>query len=228
MEARHCGQAMSPKPDDIRVLIVDDHKVVADGLSHLLRSHEGIEVVGIARSGREAVRRALELDPDVVVMDSNMPDLNGIEATRQLHERGVRARVIMLSVHAEPPHVVRALRAGASGYVPKSSAGTDVIEAIETVHAGKRFLHSTIAQEVLDQLVESEATDDPVARLSPRERQVLQLIAEGKGASEIAPALSLSVRTVETYRARLMEKLDIHDVPSLVKFAIRHGLTSLD
>jgi two-component system response regulator NreC len=212
----------------IRVLIVDDHKVVADGLSHLLRAHDGIEVVGTARSGREAVHRALDLDPDVVVMDSNMSDLNGIEATRQLQERGVRARVIMLSVHAEPPHVVRALRAGALGYVPKSSAGTDVIEAIETVHAGKRYLHPTIAQEVLGQLVETKRADDPVALLSARERQVLQLIAEGNGPSQIAPALSLSVRTVETYRARIMEKLDIHDVPSLVKFAIRNGLTSLD
>jgi DNA-binding NarL/FixJ family response regulator len=212
----------------IRVLIVDDHKVVAEGLSHLLRAHHGIEVVGVARSGREAVRRTVELDPDVVVMDSNMSDLNGIEATRQLQERGLRARVIMLSVHAEPPHVVRALRAGAVGYVPKSSAGTDVIEAIETVHAGKRFIHPTIAQEVLDELVKTEAADDPLARLSARERQVLQLVAEGNGVSEIAEALSLSGRTVETYRARIMEKLDIHDVPSLVKFAIRHGLTTLD
>jgi DNA-binding NarL/FixJ family response regulator len=212
----------------IRVLIADDHKVVADGLAHLLRAHEGIEVVGTARSGREAVRRVADLDPDVVLMDSNMADLNGIEATRQLRERGARAHVIMLSVHAEPPHVVRALRAGATGYVPKSSAGTDVIQAIEAVIAGKRYLHPSIAQEVLDQLVEKEAAEDPLARLSSRERQVLQLIAEGKGASEIAAALSLSVRTVETYRARMLEKLEIHDVPALVKFAIRHGLTSLE
>jgi len=212
----------------IRVLIADDHKVVADGLSHLLSAHEGIEVVGMARSGREAVRRTIDLDPDVVLMDSNMADLNGIEATRQLRERGARAHVIMLSVHAEAPHVVRALRAGATGYVPKSSAGTDVIEAIETVNTGKRYLHPSIAHEVLDQLVEAEAAEDPVSRLSSRERQVLQLIAEGNAASEIASRLSLSVRTVETYRARLMEKLDIRDVPSLVKFAIRHGLASLE
>jgi DNA-binding NarL/FixJ family response regulator len=212
----------------IRVLIADDHKVVADGLCHLLSAHEGIEVVGTARSGREAVRSALDLDPDVVIMDSNMADLNGIEATRQLRARGARAHVIMLSVHAEAPHVVRALRAGATGYVPKSSAGTDVIEAIQAVSSGRRYLHPSIAQEVLGQLVESEAAQDPLARLSSRERQVLQLIAEGKGASEIATALSLSARTVETYRARMMEKLDIRDVPALVKFAIRHGLTSLE
>lgn len=212
----------------IRVLIADDHKVVADGLLHMLQAQEGIEVVGTARSGREAVQRTMELQPDVVIMDSNMPDLNGIEATRQLRERECRARVVMLSVHAEPQHVVRALRAGASGYVPKSSAGTDVVEAVRAVHCGKRYLHPTIAHAVLEQLVEAERAEDPVSRLSSRERQVLQLIAEGNTVSGIASALSLSVRTVETYRARLMEKLDMRDVPSLVKFAIRNGITSLE
>ena len=212
----------------IRVLIADDHKVVSDGLVHMLQAHDGIEVVGTARSGREAVLRTVELHPDIVIMDSNMADLNGIEATRQLRERESPARVIMLSVHAEPQHVVRALRAGASGYVPKSSAGTDVIDAIYAVRAGKRYLHPTIAHEVLEQLVEAEKGEDPVARLSSRERQVLQMIAEGKAVSDIALALSLSARTVETYRARLMEKLGIRDVPSLVKFAIRHGITSLE
>jgi DNA-binding NarL/FixJ family response regulator len=123
--------------------------------------------------------------------------------------------------------VVRALRAGASGYVPKSSAGIDVVEAIRAVHAGKRYVHPSIAADVLSQLVESEASDDPLGKLSSRERQVLQLIAEGKGMADIAERLSLSTRTVETYRARLMDKLDIHDVPTLVKLAIRHGLTSL-
>jgi len=212
----------------IRVLIADDHKVVADGLLHMLQAQDGIEVVGTARSGREAVHRTLELQPDVVIMDSNMPELNGIEATRQLRERECPSRVVMLSVHAEPQHVVRALRAGASGYVPKSSAGTDVVDAVRAVHSGKRYLHPTIAHEVLELLVEAEKAEDPVSRLSSRERQVLQLIAEGNAVSDIASALSLSVRTVETYRARLMEKLDIRDVPSLVKFAIRNGITSLE
>lgn len=212
----------------IRVLIVDDHAVVAEGLSHLLKATEDLEVLGIARSGREAVRRAVELDPDVVLMDSTMEDLNGIEAARLIRERGLRARVVMLSVHAEPLHVVRALRAGASGYVPKNSAGSDVIEAIRAVHAGTRYVHRSIASDVLSQLVENEANEDPLGKLSSRERQVLQLIAEGKGVAEIAERLSLSARTVETYRGRLMDKLDIHDVPTLVKLAIRHGLTSLE
>jgi two-component system, NarL family, response regulator NreC len=211
----------------IRVLIVDDHEVVAEGLSHMLARCKDIEVLGIARSGREAVRRAVELDPDVILMDSSMEDLNGIEAARLIRERGLRSRIVMLSVHSEPLHVVRALRAGASGYVPKSSAGSDVVEAIRAVNSGQRYVHPSIASGVLSQLVESEADDDPLRKLSSRERQVLQLIAEGKAVADIAERLSLSARTVETYRARLMYKLDIHDVPSLVKLAIRHGLTSL-
>lgn len=212
----------------IRVLIADDHKVVADGLGLLLKAHGDIEVIDQVRSGREAVRRTVESQPDVVLMDSDMPDMNGIEATRLIRERCPDVRVLMLSVHADPLHIVRALRAGASGYVPKSSAGSDVVAAIRAVHAGKRYLHPTIEQEVLEQLVEPQAAEDPVERLSARERQVLQMIAEGKAVADIALALSLSARTVETYRARLMEKLDIHDVPALVKFAIRNGLTSVE
>jgi RNA polymerase sigma factor (sigma-70 family) len=212
----------------IRVLIADDHEVVADGLAHLLRADDGIAVVGIARSGREAVRRAIELAPDVILMDNNMPDLNGIEATRQLRERGHPARVIALSVDAQLLQVVRAMRAGAAGYVPKSSSGREVVQAIKTVHAGRRYLHPTIAQDVLQRLEQAEAIDDPLAQLSSRERQALQLIAEGKTVSEIAALLSLSPRTVETYRARIMDKLDIRDVPSLVKFAVKYRLTPLD
>ena len=212
----------------IRVLIVDDHSVVAEGLRHLLETQPDMEVIGTAQNGRDAVRRAVELEPDVVLMDNMMPDVNGVEATRMIRERVASARVLMLSMHADAFRVVRALRAGATGYVPKSSAGGEVVDAIREVHKGKRYLHAAIAGEVLAQLVEEERTEDPLARLSARERQVLQMIAEGKGTSDIARTLSLSTRTVETYRARMMEKLGIRDVPSLVKFAIVHGVTSLD
>ena len=212
----------------IRVLIADDHKVVAEGLYHLLAAQRDVEVVDTVRNGREAVRRTLELHPEVILMDSNMPDLNGIEATRIIRDRYPPARVLMLSVHSDPLHVVRALRAGAAGYIPKISAGSDVVDAIRKVHSGKRYLHPTIAEAVLGQLVEPRSVEDPGARLSSRERQVLQLLAEGKSVSDIALSLSLSPRTVETYRARMMEKLDIRDVPSLVKFAILHGITSLE
>ncbi len=212
----------------VRVLIADDHKVVADGLWHLLAAQDDIEVVGRVGTGREAVNRAAELKPDVIVMDSNMPDLNGIEAARIIRERWPDTRVLMLSVQSDPLHAVRALRAGAAGYVPKSSAGIDVVEAVRTVSAGKRYVHPSMAEAVLARLVESAPIEDPLARLSARERQVLQLVVEGKGLSDIASSLSLSTRTVETYRARMMEKLGIHDVPGLVKIAILHGLTTLE
>jgi DNA-binding NarL/FixJ family response regulator len=212
----------------IRVLIADDHKVVADGLCHLLAAQSGIEVAGVARSGHEAVHCAVDLHPDVVLMDSSMPELNGIEATRMIREREPEVRVLILSVHSDSLHIVRALRAGACGYVPKSSAGSDVVDAIRAVHEGKLYLHATIAEAVMAQLVEPDAVEDPVARLSSRERQVLQLIAEGKSVVDIAQALSLSPRTVETYRARMMEKVGIREMPGLVKFAIVHGLTTLE
>ena len=211
----------------IRVLIADDHKVVAEGLRHLLQSFSDIEVVDIARNGSDAVRRTLELGPEVVIMDSNMPELNGIEATRTIRKRCPETRVVILSVHSDPLSIVRALRAGASGYVPKSSAGSDVVDAIHAVHQGKRYLHPTIADEVLERLVEPDPVGDPALRLSTRERQVLQLIAEGRSNIEIGETLSVSSRTVETYRTRMMEKLGIHDVAGLVKFAIQHGITSL-
>jgi DNA-binding NarL/FixJ family response regulator len=156
-----------------------------------------------------------------------MPDLNGIEATRIIREREPQARVLMLSVHSDPFHIVRALRAGASGYVPKSSVGSDVVDAIREVHKGKRYVHSSVAEGVLERLVEAEPAADPLAQLSSRERQVLQMMAEGRSVSQIAQTLSLSVRTVETYRARMLDKLGIRDMPALVKFAIVHGLTSL-
>ena len=212
----------------IRVLIADDHKVVAEGLCHLLEAHRDIEVVDTVQSGREAVHRAVELQPDVVLMDISMPDLNGIEATRIIRKRCPGAQVVVLSVHSEPMHIVRALRAGASGYVPKSSAGIDVVEAIRVVSGGKRYLHATIAEDVLGLLVEPAAIEDPLARLSSREHQVLQLIAEGRSVAEMANAFSLSPRTVETYRARMMGKLGIRDVAGLVKFAILNGVTSLE
>jgi DNA-binding NarL/FixJ family response regulator len=138
---------------NIRVLIADDHKVVADGLRLLLEAQSDIDVVDSVRSGRDAIRRAAELHPEVILMDSDMPDLNGIEATRLIRERLPEVRILMLSVHSSAMHIVRALRAGAAGYVPKNSAGSDVVDAIRTVHGGRRYIHRSIAEEVLAQLV---------------------------------------------------------------------------
>jgi len=215
----------------ITVFLVDDHAVVRDGLRLLLEEQGDIKVIGDAANGREAVQQVEQLRPDVVVMDIAMPELNGIEATRQIREGCPSAQVVVLSMHYTSEHIFRALQAGARGYLLKESAGIEVVNAVRAVHAGQRYLSQKISDKVVDNYVrqrEAAETTSPLARLSPRERQILQLVVEGESSAEIASALSLSRKTVETYRSRLMRKLDISDLPSLVKFAIRQGLTTLE
>jgi DNA-binding NarL/FixJ family response regulator len=171
--------------------------------------------------------KARELQPDVIIMDLSMPELNGADATRAILERDPRCRVIVLSMYAQREYVRRALKAGAAGYVVKRSAAKEVVEAIRAVHAGQRYLSPRVADVVLDDY-SNEKQDDPLARLSAREREVLQLLAEGRTGAQIAERLSLSQKTVETYRARLVEKLGIRDLAGLVRFAIQKGLVSLD
>src|SRR5256884_7657500 len=210
----------------IRILIADDHGVVAEGLKHLIEAQQDLQVVAIVGDGREAVRMAKETEPDVVLMDLSMPELNGADATRAILERDAKCRVIVLSMYAEREYVRRALKAGASGYVVKRSAAKEVVDAIRAVHSGQRYLSPRVADVVIDDYAEER--DDPLARLSAREREVLQLLAEGRTGAEIAQRLSLSQKTVETYRARLVEKLGIRDVAGLVRFAIQRGLVSLE
>jgi DNA-binding NarL/FixJ family response regulator len=211
----------------IRILIADDHGVVAEGLKHLIEAQADMEVVGIAADGREAVGMARELEPDVVLMDLSMPELNGADAARAILERDPKCRVIVLSMYSDREYVRRALKAGAAGYVVKRSAAKEVVEAIRAVFGGGRFLSPKVADVVIDDYADDKAAD-PLARLSAREREVLQLLAEGRTGAEIAQRLSLSQKTVETYRARLVEKLGIRDVAGLVRFAIQRGLVSLD
>ena len=212
----------------IRILIADDHGVVAEGLKHLIEAQQDLQVVAIVGDGREAVRMAKETEPDVVLMDLSMPELNGADATRAILERdGAKCRVIVLSMYAEREYVRRALKAGASGYVVKRSAAKEVVDAIRAVHAGQRYLSPRVADVVIDDYA-GDGKADLFERLSAREREVLQLLAEGRTGAEIAQRLSLSQKTVETYRARLVEKLGIRDVAGLVKFAIQRGLVSLD
>jgi DNA-binding NarL/FixJ family response regulator len=210
----------------IRILIADDHAVVAEGLRSLIDAQSDMEVVGLADNGREAVKKALEAKPDLVVMDIAMPELNGIEATRIIRKTHAEVRVVMLSMHSNSVHVHRALGAGAGGYVLKESVGRELLDAIRAVHAGRRYLSQPLADDLLDRLV-SDAPEDPLSRLSARERQVLQLLAEGHSVVEVGDKLSLSRKTVETYRSRMMEKLDLHDLAGLIKFAIQHDLVSL-
>ena len=215
----------------ITVFLADDHAVVRDGLRLLLEAQPDLSVIGDAANGREAVRRVATLCPDVVVMDIAMPELNGIEAAREIGEVCPSTQIIILSIHSTIEHVFRALQAGARGYLLKESAGIEVVNAVRAVHAGHRYLSPKISDSLVDDYVrqrQSAEAKSPLARLSPREREVLQLVVEGKSSAEIADTLSLSVKTVETYRTRLMHKLGVSDLPGLVKFAIQHGLTPLE
>jgi len=211
----------------IRVLIVDDHGVVAEGLRFVIDAQGDMEVIDCVQDSRDAVRRASEVRPEVVLMDHAMPELNGTEATHLIHEDCPETRIIMLSMYSDAVHVLRALQAGATGYVVKRSAAKEVVEAIRSVHRGVRYLSRQLAETVIDQVL-SKTAADPLDRLSSRERQVLQMLVEGHAISDIAQVLSLSPKTVETYRTRVMEKLGIHDFASLVKFAIQHGITALE
>jgi DNA-binding NarL/FixJ family response regulator len=211
----------------IKILIADDHGVVAEGLKHLIEAQADMRVVAIAADGREAVRLAREAPPDVVLMDLSMPELNGADAARAILERDPKCRVIVLSMYSDREYVRRALTAGAAGYVVKRSAAKEVVEAIRAVFGGGRYLSPRVADVVIDDYADDKAAD-PLSRLSAREREVLQLLAEGRTGAEIAQRLSLSQKTVETYRARLVEKLGIRDVAGLVRFAIQRGLVSLD
>ena len=208
----------------IRVLLADDHAIMREGLRALLGGSPGITVVAEVANGREALRRCEELAPDVLVMDISMPDLNGIEAARMVREKCPATRIVMLSMHSSVEHVFRAFDAGASGYVLKDSASAEVMTAVHTAHAGGRYLSPALEHIARDPRF-TEARESPLESLSARERQVLQLVVEGKSSAEIARMVHLSPKSVETYRSRLMKKLGVADVPSLVKFALEHGLT---
>jgi len=212
----------------VRVLIADDHEVVAEGLKHVVAAQSDFTVVGSVQDGRTAVQRTHELEPDIVVMDIAMPGMNGIEATRAIHERNPRTRVIILSMHSNHEYLYRALQAGASAFIVKRSAARELVEAIHAVHAGGHYFSPQIANRVAGRYAGRGASQDPLHTLSAREREVLQLLAEGKGVGDIADALHLSPKTIETYRAHLYQKLDIHDLPGLVRFAIQHGVTTLE
>ena len=215
----------------IKVFLADDHAVVREGLTLLLDTQAGITVVGEAADGRKAVRQVERLCPDVVVMDIAMPGMNGIEATAQIRNICPSTQVVILSMHSSAEHILRALRAGALGYLLKESAGKELIQAVQTVYGGRRYLSRQIAESVIDDYISgSPATQakNLLESLSSREREVLQLVAEGKSSTEIAEVLYLSPKTIETYRSRLMHKLGISDLPGLVKFAIQQGLITLE
>lgn len=211
----------------IRVLIADDHAVLRDGLRALLNMYQDIEVVGEAGDGLEALERTIELQPDVVLMDIAMPRLGGLEATLEMRQRRLTTRVLVLTQYDNKEYVFQMLKAGAAGYILKKAAGTELVSAIRAVHAGESFLHPSAAKAVVDRYLgegEGDEGERRLDQLSDREKEVLVLLAEGRSNREIAELLSLSVKTVMSHRAKIMEKLDIHNRTELVKFAIREGL----
>jgi two-component system, NarL family, response regulator NreC len=209
----------------IKVLLADDHLILREGIAALLHAQDDIAVVAHAQDGRDAVRKIAELKPDVAVMDIVMPELDGIEATRLVRASSTVTRVVILSMYSTNEHIFRALQAGASGYLLKESAGAELVAAIRSAFSGRRYLSQKITEAVVDDYIREHQSTDPLGKLSARERQILQLVAGGKSTAEIASTLFLSTKTVDTYRSRLMQKLEIGSFAGLVKFAISCGLT---
>ncbi len=215
----------------ISTFLADDHAMLREGLRILLNAQKGIAVVGEAADGWDAVRQITRLQPMVAVLDIAMPRLNGIDATRQIRQECASTQVVILSMHATSEHIYQALKAGAIGYVLKEAAATELVSAVRAAAQGQRYMNQKSSDQLIgDYLMQRGMLEreSPLAKLTAREREVLQLVVEGKTSVEIAEIVSLSQKTVESYRSRLMQKLEIKDVPTLVKFAIQHGLTSLD
>ncbi len=209
----------------ITIFLADDHKLVRQGLRSLFDSYPGFEVVGEASDGQEAIKLMESLSPNITLLDVMMPNLNGVEITKIAHQRGLKTKIIFLSMHANPMYAVRGLQSGAFGYVLKDSDFSEILKAIENVLIGKRYISTAMADEVLDMLLNADAgKDESLDTLSTREREILQLIAEGNTNSSIAEKLTLSVRTIESHRSNIMRKLRLNSHVDLVKYAINKGL----
>jgi DNA-binding NarL/FixJ family response regulator len=215
----------------ISVLVADDHAIIREGLRVMLGSQPDMEVVGTASNGYEAIQFVDQNEPDVVVIDISMPELNGIEAISRMLPQHPHLKVIVLSIHETKPYVYRTLKAGAKGYLIKETAGLEVVDAVRAVQRGERYLSQRIADLLTDisfRQLDTSMDVSPLDALSPREREILQLVAEGRTSQEIGERLSISSKTVDTYRSRLMHKIGVEDMAGLVKFAIQHGVISLE
>lgn len=213
----------------IRILLADDHAVVRDGVRALLEKQPDMTVVGEASDGRETVELAEEQAPDVVVMDIAMPNMNGIEATRRIVASNPRTNVVILSMHQDESYVLRSLKAGAKGYLLKDSLRSDVIEAVRSVAQGRSFLAKKVSrmlQEDYIRVMQSRGVEDSYDLLTDREREILQLVAEGKTNKEAATILNISTTTVETHRTHILQKLGLHSIPDLILYAVRKGIIS--
>jgi len=212
----------------LKLLLADDHEVVRKGLRSILETQRDCEVVGEAADGRQAVALVKELNPDIVILDISMPLLNGLEATRQILKMRPQTKVLVLTVHEADPLIRDVLDAGARGYILKSDAGRDLVSAVESLRRNKTFFTSRVSQMILDGFLRGDsrpaASDGGGIRLTPRQREIVQLLAEGKSSKEVAVALDLSVKTAETHRANIMRKLDCHSVSEVVRYAIRNKI----
>ena len=212
----------------IRIILVDNHALVREGVSRLLEAQPDMRVVGSFGDGKDAIRFAAREEPDVAIVDVAMPHASGIDVTRQMRDASPESGILVLSMHSKPEYVHQALLAGALGYVTKESAGPVLVEAVRAVQAGRRYLCDSLGHEALYRYPQSTEKSDPLDLLSARECQVLRHTVEGRTIAETAHRLGVSPKSVETYRSRVMNKLAIDDLPALVKFAIRHGITSVE
>jgi two-component system response regulator NreC len=213
----------------IRIVVADDHTILRRGLRLVLERESDLRVIGEASNGREAIEAAERDKPDVIVMDIGMPLLNGIEATKRISADHPKTAVVILSVHSDEAYILRALKAGARGYLLKDSAETDLIQAVRAVAAGKAFFSPVVSKVLADDYlrqIRQKGVDDPYDLLTPRERELLQLIAELKATKEIADLLCVSPHTVDTHRSNLMQKLNVHSIPELILYAVRKGVIS--
>lgn len=208
----------------IRVLLADDHQVLREGLRVLLGGEEDLCIIGEASTGDEAVRLVVKIQPDVVVMDLGMPGMSGLEAIREIRRQAPQTRIVVLTMHSGRELVMQAIQAGCDGYVPKSAAHTSLLQAVRAVHAGQRFLHPAAATVVMDELTDQHRETKLLSLLSEREREILRLTAAGFTSREIGEQLALSPKTVETYRQRAMDKLNLEHRTDVVRFALRAGL----
>lgn len=211
-----------------RILICDDHTLFVEGIKAMLRNESSLEIVGEARDGRQAVELVKELKPDLLLMDVSMPDLNGFDATQRVHELDPNIKVLILTMHDEEELVARCLEAGAAGYIIKDAPASQLLYAIEMVQKGERYLSPVVLKQVVAGYVKnSNVPQTSYDRLSPREREVLKLLAEGLSVKEIATRLNLSVKTVDVHKTNLMKKIDVHDRTELIKYAIRQKLIAV-
>ena len=214
----------------IKVVVADDHTILRQGIKALLDNQEEIEVVGEAKDGREAIKAIEELLPDVILMDIAMPGLNGLEATRRIKKKFPKTKVVVLTMHTNEEYIFQILNAGADGYLVKETAFQDLISAINSVHRGEAFMSPSISKKVMTDYIQRAQGEERVGfdTLTTREREILQLVAEGNSNKKIAEVLFISPKTVETHRAHIMDKLNIHDRAGLIKYAIRKGMINLD